>query len=617
MSGIIPPLTPYVFPAKPVAQITPFTYRDGLTFLEKFEHFRKYVETDIVGFINTNFADLADDFETAVNTIMTNVEAALTAEQTLVSNEIAENHTWVTQQIDDFQTILNTAVDGINNALTDYYNKTQSDSRYEQKTNLDADTKTLVNTVDSQLRVLLDSLYVNEVDATTDGSIAALINNDESATRIALDALYEGEGGGGEGGLDDAGVAALVNDDTTPSATRTALDALYSSEGTETPDLTPYQTKADLDTDVAALVNDETPSATRTAIESLIGEGGGGGTDPNILAVPVSEYKVHPINDENQGWSPNEADPNYYALANGDVYFLPGVNFDVTIDGTGTTTATYDFGNGNETITDGEIVWVDINGVYHHAAYSPDMRFGYDLSNLVGGGGGGGGGTDDGAIAALIEDDSTPSATRAALDGIYAHIGTETDGGGGGETVSNSIALLTVFAINNSSSDHINFGTVLNGVNASPLTPAENIQDSGASLYLNPGYHLITLEGLFDLSSIDSDAYIDHDSGGAIQAIISPADSGGCTFGSGGNTIESNFWANAERGAMTAYDSDGSPAGNITVIDYQKGVYRIKQVVNVTAAGKARFDIQYKVPYGISWNSNIAGSGSIEIIRIH
>src|SRR5690606_18891915 len=58
-----------------------------------------------------------------------------------------------------------------------------------------------------------------------DAGVAALVESESSATRTALDGLYTGGGGG----LDDAGVAALVEDDE--SDTRDALDSLYSGAG--------------------------------------------------------------------------------------------------------------------------------------------------------------------------------------------------------------------------------------------------------------------------------------------------------------------------------------------------------------------------------------------------
>jgi hypothetical protein len=62
--------------------VTPFTYRDGATFLERFQDLRNYINKDVVPFVNKNTGELAVVFEEQVNLLVAQVNAAL-ADQTV------------------------------------------------------------------------------------------------------------------------------------------------------------------------------------------------------------------------------------------------------------------------------------------------------------------------------------------------------------------------------------------------------------------------------------------------------------------------------------------------------------------------------------------------------
>ncbi len=76
---MIDPLGTYVAPFKPLNNITPFTYRDGLSYLEVLEDMRDYVNNTLVAYVNDNFNELGDEFETQVNVLITQVNAAIDA----------------------------------------------------------------------------------------------------------------------------------------------------------------------------------------------------------------------------------------------------------------------------------------------------------------------------------------------------------------------------------------------------------------------------------------------------------------------------------------------------------------------------------------------------------
>lgn len=74
MSTILPP---YNAPYLPVPQITPISYRDGLTLLKKLDQIKNYINKDLVPFVNDNYEDLAEAFETQANALIEAVNAAI------------------------------------------------------------------------------------------------------------------------------------------------------------------------------------------------------------------------------------------------------------------------------------------------------------------------------------------------------------------------------------------------------------------------------------------------------------------------------------------------------------------------------------------------------------
>lgn len=188
---ILPPYTP---PFKPVAQITPFTYRDGLTYLEILEGQRRYINETVVPFVNENYSELADAFEAAVNTIYTEVNTAVAA-------ALAQNQEDVAAQL-----------------LAQSEAFTEQIALIQTPAANDPIIAAVINDTDSVTRVLLDTLYLTT--GVSDDAIRDIVADTDSETRQLLDVLY-----GGETPLDDSGIAALINDED--SDTRTALDTLY------------------------------------------------------------------------------------------------------------------------------------------------------------------------------------------------------------------------------------------------------------------------------------------------------------------------------------------------------------------------------------------------------
>lgn len=72
-----PVLPDYAAPFKPVPNVTPFTIRDGVTMLKKLDGMQKYIQRILTPWINENFSDLADAFETQAQYLIAQVNEAI------------------------------------------------------------------------------------------------------------------------------------------------------------------------------------------------------------------------------------------------------------------------------------------------------------------------------------------------------------------------------------------------------------------------------------------------------------------------------------------------------------------------------------------------------------
>lgn len=83
----------------PATNITPFTYRDGLTYLQRLERLSKYINRELIPFVQTNYDALAGSFEVAVNTMIIGVNEALAEQTEEVDTKLTELETFVNEQV--------------------------------------------------------------------------------------------------------------------------------------------------------------------------------------------------------------------------------------------------------------------------------------------------------------------------------------------------------------------------------------------------------------------------------------------------------------------------------------------------------------------------------------
>lgn len=109
----IPALAPYGGPFMPLNNVTPFTYRDGLTNSEILGAWQDWLNTDVLDFINTNFTELGGEFVTQVNLLIDTVNTQLSAETTTVQDALTAQTTDNATKIADLTTYVDNAIQSI------------------------------------------------------------------------------------------------------------------------------------------------------------------------------------------------------------------------------------------------------------------------------------------------------------------------------------------------------------------------------------------------------------------------------------------------------------------------------------------------------------------------
>ena len=86
-------------PFRPYSNITPFTVRDGATYLTVLEELRNWLNTTLVPHVDTEIANLVIAWEDNANTLLTNVIAALNEQSDTVTAQLNEQNASILQQL--------------------------------------------------------------------------------------------------------------------------------------------------------------------------------------------------------------------------------------------------------------------------------------------------------------------------------------------------------------------------------------------------------------------------------------------------------------------------------------------------------------------------------------
>jgi hypothetical protein len=268
--SIVPPFIPSYVPIVPVSNITPFTYRDGITYIEKLEGLQSQMNA-LVEFVNVNFELLEDTIVAQINELIQQVNDALVSQATAVNEALAAQSAAVTLQL---------ATQDAEVSATLTAQTAEVDAKIAA---LEADVAAAIVAVNNSIAA--NAAYVDEQVALVIGNsivlqddvMAAIVVDNTSDTRAALDTLYSGGGSGSP--VTDSDIADIINNPA--SDTTTALNTLYANASyeviidtgrlSETAIDTTIGTQIsaiDYDTEVHAVVNNPA-SATTTLLDTL------------------------------------------------------------------------------------------------------------------------------------------------------------------------------------------------------------------------------------------------------------------------------------------------------------------------------------------------------------
>lgn len=158
-------LPPYSGPGEnPSPQISPLTYRDGITLLKKLDWINRWINRELVPFVNDNFKGVADRFTADVNNLINAVNDAVNQ---VIGNSITVQDPVVKALLENNTSATRVALNAI---LAGYYTKTETDAKFATIANLNLRyTKT---EVDSIVKAVSDRLVIVENAIGTGGYLS-------------------------------------------------------------------------------------------------------------------------------------------------------------------------------------------------------------------------------------------------------------------------------------------------------------------------------------------------------------------------------------------------------------------------------------------------------------
>lgn len=157
----------------PITQIQPFTYTDGITYLDILYALKKYIEDTVVPKLN----NLSIEVNEAIAELVATINTKLAEYDVQIQAQLAEQNQHVTDQLDAQNTSIANQLSTQNQHVTDQLAAQDADVASKI-----ADMVTYVN--DAVATIINNSIQVQ------DPVMAGIVNNPASQSRAALDAYY-------------------------------------------------------------------------------------------------------------------------------------------------------------------------------------------------------------------------------------------------------------------------------------------------------------------------------------------------------------------------------------------------------------------------------------------
>lgn len=168
-------LPPYDGPiGGPSPQVTPLTFRDNLTLLDKLTWIDRWINRELVPYINTNFSELTTTVNEDINRL---IEAVNNAIDEVIGNSVTVQDPLVATMLQNSNSATRIALNAI---LDNYYTKTAADAKFATKVNLES------YYLKTQTDALIAGL-INDYDPRLD-TIEALLAG--RLSQAGLDARY-------------------------------------------------------------------------------------------------------------------------------------------------------------------------------------------------------------------------------------------------------------------------------------------------------------------------------------------------------------------------------------------------------------------------------------------
>ena len=180
------PIPPINIPSAPTSNVQPFTYKDGITYLERLEWLIRYMNLKLIPFINESYKELSDEVNGAINTVINQVNDLV---QSIINSSIEVQDPVVEALIKDVNSLTRKALEEIfpDDADIAEWIANQSSATHNAIIDLlptDHDVAGWVKDANAETH--------NEVVKLlpTNNTVAAWVNDKNGNTRKALDAIY-------------------------------------------------------------------------------------------------------------------------------------------------------------------------------------------------------------------------------------------------------------------------------------------------------------------------------------------------------------------------------------------------------------------------------------------